>query len=54
MWGCRQHWFALPKGIRDEIWRTFRPGQEQSKTPSQEYVAAAQRAREWIETQSAG
>jgi hypothetical protein len=22
MWGCKQHWFALPKPLRDRIWAT--------------------------------
>ena len=47
MWGCRPHWFSLPKSIRDDIWRTYVPGQEVSKTPSQAYLAAACRAREF-------
>jgi hypothetical protein len=26
---CREHWYALPKEIRDEVWRTYRaPGRE--------------------------
>lgn len=49
LWGCREHWFKLPKDLRDEIWRTYRPGQEISKTPSREYIAAARAVREWIE-----
>lgn len=49
MWGCKPHWFALPKALRDDIWRTYRPGQEISKTPSAEYLAAARAVREWIE-----
>lgn len=48
MWGCRKHWYALPKPIRDEIWRTFRPGQENAKNPSAAYVRAARAAQEWI------
>lgn len=48
MWGCKLHWFALPKSIRDEIWRTYRQGQEIDGTPSREYLAAAQAARAWI------
>ncbi len=47
MWGCRRHWFKLPKRIRDEIWRTYRPGQEIDKNPSSEYLEAAAAAREW-------
>lgn len=48
MWGCRRHWYMLPIGLRNRIWRTFRPGQEQSKTPSREYVEAAREAQDWI------
>lgn len=48
MWGCKQHWFALPKILRTDIWLTYRPGQEITKTPSPDYVRAAQRVQEWI------
>ena len=47
-WGCRRHWFMLPKRIRDEIWRTFVPTQETTRIVSREYVAAAQAAQSWI------
>jgi len=23
MFGCRQHWFSLPKELRDEIWAAY-------------------------------
>lgn len=52
MWGCKTHWFKLPKHIRDEIWRTFRPGQEKNWTPSAAYIAAAQTAQNWIAANS--
>jgi hypothetical protein len=45
---CRRHWFALPKPIRREIWRHYRKGQEVTKDPSDAYIRAARRAREWI------
>jgi len=48
MWGCRPHWLTLPKEIRSRIWRAYRVGQEVTKTPSAEYVAAAREAQEWI------
>ena len=48
-WGCRKHWFALPKELRDKIWLTFRPGQEITFTPSEAYIAAAKEVQEWIE-----
>ncbi len=49
MWGCSQHWFRLPKVIRDRIWLTYKPGQEVSKTPSPRYLIAARGAQKWIE-----
>lgn len=48
MWGCRSHWFTLPDWLRARIWRTYRPGQETTMTPSVEYVAAAQAVQTWI------
>lgn len=48
MWGCKGHWFSLPKHLRDEICRTYRSGQELTKTPSAEYIEAAQQVQRWI------
>lgn len=48
MWGCKPHWFALPAGLRAEVFQTFRPGQEITKTPSREYVATARKVQDWI------
>jgi hypothetical protein len=48
MWGCREHWYQLPGGLRDQIWRTYRPGQEITKTPSREYLAIARQVQNWI------
>ena len=47
-WGCRTHWYMLPKVLRDKIWATYVPGQEITKTPSAEYVAVAGEAQRWI------
>jgi hypothetical protein len=44
---CRSHWFALPRSIRREVWRTYRKGQEIDKNPSPEYLAAARSALDW-------
>lgn len=49
MWGCETHWFKLPMALRNEIWRTYRPGQEITKDPSREYLAAARAVQVWIE-----
>ena len=48
MWGCKTHWFRLPKAIRDKIRRTFQPGQEKDGKPSAAYVEAAEEAQRWI------
>ena len=48
MWGCKKHWFALPKHFRDRIWETYVPGQEITKTPSDEYLSVAAEIQEWI------
>lgn len=48
LWGCRQHWFTLPKVLRDRIWKTYVPGQENTKTPSAAYIEAAKAVQEWI------
>lgn len=53
MWGCRQHWYALPAALRARIWRTYQPGQEVMLTPSDEYLAAADAVQEWIASQTA-
>jgi hypothetical protein len=52
MWGCRPHWFRLPKHLRDLIWVTYVPGQEITKTPSSEYITAAKAVQEWIAADS--
>jgi hypothetical protein len=49
MWGCREHWFKLPKTLRDSIWQEYRPGQEIDKKPSARYIAVAALVRGWIE-----
>jgi hypothetical protein len=49
MWGCKDHWFTLPKFLRDRIWATYRPGQEVRKDPSLEYIVAAQFVQWWIQ-----
>ena len=52
MWGCKAHWFSLPQRLRNRIWKTYRPGQEVTKTPSAEYIAAAKEVQQWIRNQT--
>ena len=48
---CRKHWFMVPKALRDEVWRTYRRGQEVTKDPSREYLDAADAAIKYVATQ---
>jgi hypothetical protein len=52
MWGCKAHWFKLPKHLRDKIWATYRPGQEVNMTPSKAYLEAARQVDQWIQLQN--
>lgn len=46
---CKRHWYALPRRLRDNIWATYRPNQEITKTPSAAYLRAAKEAIQWLE-----
>lgn len=48
LWGCPEHWYKLPRALRNKVWRTFKPGQEISKTPSPEYLKVAREVQDWI------
>jgi hypothetical protein len=49
-WGCTQHWYKLPAELRAKIWTAYRPGQEESKTPSAKYMEVAREVQDWIMT----
>lgn len=48
LWGCKKHWFKLPKALRDKVWAAYRPGQEIDMRPSREYVKVAREVQNWI------
>lgn len=48
LWGCKEHWFTLPKSLRDRLWAVYVPGQEITKTPSDEYLEVAMDIKRWI------
>ena len=52
-WGCPEHWFALPAGLRNRIWAAYRPGQELDLKPSAEYLHVAEAVQEWIKRYAA-
>lgn len=41
---CWRHWRMVPKALKDAVWATYRPGQEETKDPSPAYLAAAEAA----------
>lgn len=53
-WGCRKHWYMLPPPLRAKVWRAYRPGQEDTKTPSRAYVAVAREVQDWIAANHGG
>lgn len=54
MWGCKRHWFMLPKSLRDRIWDTYEPGQEKTMNPSDEYLEVAREVQDWINSNRPG
>jgi len=48
MWGCRRHWYCLPRVLRNKIWAAYRPGQEIDKRPSKSYIDVAREVQNWI------
>lgn len=48
MWGCRAHWYRLPKALRDRVWAAYVPGQEIGMTPSEAYLDVADEVQRWI------
>jgi hypothetical protein len=46
---CREDWFALPKPLRDAVWRHYRQGQEHTGEISEAYLAAFRACLEWWE-----
>lgn len=50
MWGCKVHWFRLPRPLRARVWVTYIPGQESRMDPSEEYLKVAVEVQKWIES----
>lgn len=48
MWGCKQHWFMLPREFRIRIWAHYRPGQEIDFQPNQAYLKVSNEIQQWI------
>lgn len=48
MWGCKPHWFKLPRDLRNRVWRAYVPGQERRMDPSDDYLDVAREVQDWI------
>jgi hypothetical protein len=48
MFMCKRHWWALPKKMRNEVWAVYVPGQEDRMDPTEEYLAVATKAVQWL------
>lgn len=49
MFMCRQHWFQLPKHMRDAVWMEYVPGQENRMDPTEAYMEVTREAIEYLE-----
>lgn len=38
---CRRHWLMVPKALKTQVLAHYRPGQEDDKAPSRNYIEAA-------------
>ena len=54
MWGCKVHWFKLPRSLRNRVWAAYRPGQENDLQPSEDYFQVADDVQKWCLTQIKG
>lgn len=52
LWGCRKHWYKLPRSLRNKLWEEYRPGQEVDMKPSEEYLMVANEIQVWIKANS--
>ena len=48
IWGCKRHWFMLPKDIRDWVLSTYEKGINMHLTPTRAYLDATKAAQDWI------
>lgn len=54
MFMCKSHWFKLPQEMRNEIWLWYIPGQEETKTPTEQYLQVAKKAITWLKEEEYG
>lgn len=54
MFMCLPHWNMVPKFAQNDIWKTYRRGQEIDKNPSSQYIKATQVARMFVAMREKG
>lgn len=47
---CLKHWRMVPRDLQQQVWATYRPGQEDDKNPSEAYMVAQERAVNAVRT----
>lgn len=47
MLACPKHWRQLPGSLKGRIWQNYRQGQEVTKIPTPQYLAAARDCVTW-------
>ena len=47
---CLKHWRMVPQALQDAVWAAYRPGQETTKDPTSQYLAAARAAIQAVQT----
>lgn len=50
-YACQKHWFMIPRALRNRIWAAYSIGQENSKTPSREYLAVVRDIDAWYKSE---
>lgn len=48
---CKAHWLSLPKRLRDKIWEEYRIGQEETLSPSRDYLTVFEEVQAWCRKQ---
>lgn len=48
MWGCKYHWFKLPKHLRKRLYLAYAPKPQVITVPSPEYVKVMQDIADWL------
>lgn len=51
LWGCKAHWYEIPRALRQKLWAAYQSGQGVA-TASDDYRAASAAIDAWIAKQT--